>query len=288
MENKRDKFGFIELEKLEYDTLECLNSYTGAFSFNYDNRKYFFKKCETISQIYNELIAEEIAIQFGIPCAHYDLASKDGFIGTISENILEENDRYIGIEQILKQIYKKDNVFEYNNLKDIWIALCLIYNKETVLTLMNELVNIFIYDILIGNIDRHIGSYGIVENEYGIHFSKVFDNERMLSYGSINYGIYSLGIDRNDYHPTINGYHCNEDNFIKKFVDYCESSNRIEEKLKIISEDNIEQILQTVEKRINAPIQSVIRKKIKSEFIVNLNMIKKSIQSKAPKAKKYS
>lgn len=80
-----------------------------------------------------------------------------------------------------------------------------------------------------------------MENEYGIHFAKVFDNEKMLSYVSINSSIYSVGIDRTDHHTTVNVYSYN---LLGKFLDYSESIYRdfITEKLKLIDEDNIEEI----------------------------------------------
>lgn len=286
METFRDEFGFIEIEKLRCEGLKYLNTYTGHLTFFYDNKKYFFKKCKSIEEEYNELIAEEIALQLGIPCAHYDLASYNDFIGTISENFIESEDKYTTMEQILKQAFGEKGIEKYNNLEDIWIALSHIYkNSETVRVLMSELINIFIFDILIGNIDRHIENTGIVENEYGIHFAKVFDNEKMLSDGSINSGIYSIGIDRSDYHPTIDGYNYN---LLGKFLDYSSNVYKeyIDKKLEIISEDNIEEILNRVEERTNAKIQPNIREGIKTKFKMNFCMIEQTLSDRKLKIKK--
>lgn len=282
MENNRDSLGYILLEKLKIEKAEYLKGLSGNFSFFYNNKKYFFKKCKNIHEVYNELIAEEIANEFGIPCAHYDLASYYGFIGTVSENFINRKDNYITIEEILKKVFKKENVSKYNNLEDIEISLIYLYKDQLIVNqLMNELINIFIFDILIANLDRHVSNNGIIENENGIHFGKVFDNEKMLSDASINMGIYSLGISRNDYHPFILDYN-EDDNFIKKFLYQSskEYKKLLEDKLEIISDENIEKILVKVEQKINSPIQPNIREKIKLKFSQNLSMIEQILNQR--------
>lgn len=284
MEKARDELGFIEIEKLKCEAMQYINKYTGHFSFYYKDKKYFFKKSKIIDEVYNELIAEEIAKQFGIPCTHYDLASNYNFIGVISESFLSPSDKYITMEQILKGAFKEGQLERYNNLEDIWVALSQLYGNEQIKILMEELINIFIFDILIGNIDRHIENFGIVENEYGIHFAKVFDNEKMLSYYSINRGIYSVGINREDHHTTVNGYSYN---LLSKFICYSDSIYRdiIVEKLKIIDEDNIEEILKKVEKRIKTKIQPNVRDRIKVRFKMNYLMIEQVINDRKVKIK---
>ena len=141
-------------------------------------------------------------------------------------------------------------------------------------------MNLFIFDILIGNPDRHIENYGICENEDTIHLSKIIDNENMLSPISIVSAGYSISIDESD-------YFCSEDNLnynyntISKFLYYSsrEYLNVLEKRLDLISENEIENILQSIEERLNAPIIPNIRNNIKNRFEKNYSMIFNTITS---------
>lgn len=269
MEVMRDEFGFIDITELKPLTREF-----DHFWIEYNDKKYYFKKTK-ISENYNELIAEELAKDFKIPCAHYDLAIYNDSTGVISENILNEFDKYISIENILKEYFKDLEVVDKrNNLEDIWNAIDYKYN-DPVLTkrLMDQLVNIFMFDSLIGNIDRHVDNYGIIENDLGVNFAPLFDNEKMLS-SSIYDGGYSLGIDKDDYFFNEIDFEPDR-NFLKKFF-FVSSSEYIDyykSKLHIISEENIDKVLKRVEIRTNSEITETLKKQIKDKFNKNRNMI---------------
>lgn len=269
MEKVRDNLGFIEIDKLDI-TIENLNKNIKVFFYN--GKKYYFKKCKKIDEVYNELIAEEIAKDYGINHVHYDLASYNGFIGVISEDFIKDNN-YTSINDILTKFYKTD-IEKHNNLEDIWCVLDYLYkNKCIVSKLMNELVNIFIYDIITGNIDRHVENYGIIEGGK-ICFNPIFDNEKILSDDSIIHGIYSIGIDESDYHKYAFEYG-NNDNFIDKFLNLSDELYAIllKEKISIINDENIDIILNKVENRIKSKIPQSIINKIRLKFKQNKEMI---------------
>lgn len=276
----RDEFGFIDIDKLEKENVIHLKP-NRLISFFYNNKSYFYKKTKRVGDCYNELIAEEIAKELGLPVAHYDLATYDNEIGVLTERFYQQGDRLIYIEDILKACYKEEKEIELqNNLEDIWYALDRRYkDKMLVAKLISQLVSIFIFDILIANIDRHSANLIIVENKEGINFSKVFDNENMLNTISIHDGGYALGVDRDDYFRS----ECElKENFLSKFLSISSSfyKDLLKEKLEIISEENIEKILQKVEKRINTDINSYIRENIKKCFITNYETINKTLNPK--------
>ena len=209
------------------------------------------------------MIAEEIAKEYGLKCANYDLASYDGMIGTISENFLLDNDKFyylseiIGnnnnIENILKKLYDR-----YNNM-------------EVISALKNELIDIFIFDILIANHDRHTDNLGIIESSGDIHFCPVFDNDLMLDYRSIYGGDYSLTINQNS----------NEDDLIKVISENSENIyfDKLSQSLQIITSKNITQILNKVENKICATINPHIKRIVFNSFIDNYKKIDQNLKS---------
>ena len=125
------------------------------FSFNYAEKTYFYKYGKYNSP-YNELVAEELAKDFGINCITYDLAVLNGLKGVISVNYKKENANYISGADLLYKCYgnTNKNLEVYNNLMGLWNALEYYYNEypnkdEIVFSLMKKIVDMFIFDIII-------------------------------------------------------------------------------------------------------------------------------------------
>ena len=213
------------------------------------------------------------AKDYGLKCADYDLAKFHDEKGVISEDFLKDDETYTSMKSILinyYQIYKTKR----NNLTDIISALEYKYrDPKLVGKLMNQIVDIFIFDILLANLDRHAENYGIIENGKDIKVSPVFDNTYMLADLTLMYGGYSLGVDEDDdffsddYEP--------DNKYLMKFLRYSSSEyvDLFKSKMWIISEENIEKILNRVEDKIHAKIDETIRNKIKVNFRINLDNI---------------
>ena len=185
---ERDSLGFLNLEGIK-DILYT-RKYSN-YSFIHNGTKYFFKRTHSIDTIYNELIAEEIAKEFGIPCIHYDLASYNGSIGVICEDFIKDGKYYV-----LSDLLYSDS---YNNLEQIGHMLKERYYSDFIVNeLMQEIINIYMFDVVIGNSDRHTDNLGILENEQGIHFGPVFDNDLMLFDNAVYGDYFSIGIKHND------------------------------------------------------------------------------------------
>ena len=265
LEELRDTNGFIDISNLKLNKLE---NHRNIYNLDFNNKKYFFKTIFNISSIYNELIAEEIAKDYEIPSAHYDLAVLDGNIGVISENFLKDNETYTDMSSILKTIYNDpEDKTNHNNLTDIWNALSLIFKDEKIISdLMEQIVNIFIFDILIANSDRHDENYGIITGTK-TKMSPVYDNNFMLSGISLYDGDYSIKVESN-----MN----EEDNILNTFlsISSLEYTELLESKLWIIEEDNIDKIIKIVEERTNRKIEERFKKNIKRDFSRQLRNIK--------------
>lgn len=126
-----------------------------AISFKYNEIEYFYKYDYPREPFrvspYNELVACEIADDLFIPHVNYNLASICGFKGLIS----------------------KCNIY-LNNLEDIWITLEEYYDRNldyqnVVSKVMQKIVNMFIFDILIGQVDRDATNWWFIEYPNG-HF----------------------------------------------------------------------------------------------------------------------
>ncbi len=180
--NKNPNFKIIpwknnELMKKEYGHSNI------KYIFYYEGDLYFYKALK-LDQCYYELLAEELAKDFNLPTAHYDLAySKTYKSGVLTKNFKQPNYTYYKGYAILEDylrncIHKKDencSIYEleeemesFNSLEGIWAVFEYRYrnrlNKvEIVNKLTNQLVDIFIFDLLIGQTDRHEENWGIME-----------------------------------------------------------------------------------------------------------------------------
>lgn len=273
----RDNLGFITLENLQLENISNIKG-SKKISFIYDNKKYYYKSNKSVKNVYYELIAEELSKDYGINNAHYDLATYMDDIGVISENFIEEGVNYFTIEELLKDYCLED--YNSNNLK--YIELCLKFkyqDREIVSKLMEQLINIFIFDVLIGNSDRHSQNLMIIENGNDISFSKLYDNENMLSYLSILEGYYSLGVTKEDFETE-------ESNTLRHFLDKYKCIDLFIEKKKIISEENIIKVIARVEERIGTQIPDIIKNGIIIDFKDNNRMIDKVLSEKNKEYKK--
>ena len=275
LEKLKDIDGFIDISDLKSNKMSVFRN---VYTLDFNNKKYYFKTIYSIDTIYNELIAEEIAKDYNIPHIHYELAVLDGNIGVISENFVKDNEEYINMDNLLKKVYSnsKDKT-NHNNLTDIWDALDITFkNNELVENLMNQIVNIFLFDILIANNDRHDENYGIIVGN-NIKISPVFDNNCMLSDISLYEGEYSITIDQDSNE---------ENNIIQEFlsVSSLEYTELLKSKLWIIEENNINKVLERVEKRINRKIEERYKTSIKRKFSLQLKNIKKELNTHIKKS----
>ena len=234
-----------------------------------NNEIYFFKVL-TVGNPYSELLAEELLKDLGLPHAEYDLAIYGKNKGVITKNFRKKSKKYITGEVILKDYLRSLGMdteeialSDFNNLETIWNALEYRYrnnpNKVMIVErLMNQLVNLFIFDIMIENFDRYYKNYQIEEGEDDINLAPIFDNETIGS----NYRKVSLRVnnDRN----SDNSYD-ELSNFIS--MSKFETRDLLKEKMEIISGENIDQALYKIERKTGYPIPDGIAVEYIKEFM---------------------
>lgn len=172
-----------------------------------------------------ELLSKEIADILEIPCAEYTLCKLDNKLGILSKKFTKKNESIILGAQIIQEaldkypylkakylLDDKDFLTSYNipedilamerkykvrylhnnlnNLEQLW-SLIPIYlelnhlDKKYTTKIMEYLVNMFMFDVLTMQADRHIGNWGIIINQdtNEISTSYLFDNSASFGIG---------------------------------------------------------------------------------------------------------
>lgn len=263
----RDRIGAIKLDDLiNNGKVSILNVDDNAhYKINYNNDIYYMKKISNNNQLYNELIAEEIAHDFNIKCAYNDLCIYGNNYYLLSKQIYNDNEIYIPMKKLIDE--------HDNNLTYIWNLLEDEYqDRNLVSKLMEQIVNIFLFDVLIANYDRHVGNYGLIIKDSNISLAPLFDNENMLSIYSMIDGDFCIGMEDRDYY---------ESDLFSKFIKLSSDSylNDFESKLWIIEQKNIEKVIDRVENKLGCKLDEKLKKKIMSDFSDNLFSIRSIISN---------
>ena len=174
------------------------------------------------------------------------------------------------MDSFLKNNINDDEIDKYNNLDDLFSLLKTEMLKE-------QLLDIFIFDILIANNDRHTLNYGLLDDGNNKVFAPLFDNELMLNYISIYDCIYGIGVTREDYDFYLDSYSTN-DNIIDKAIEKYDIKDKIIDKLHLIDKKNFKDTLDLVEDRIGKKIELSIREKLEYKMNCNNNTLQKRLK----------
>jgi len=249
---------------------------SGIFKINYNNVIYYFKYNKEVLP-YNELVANELVSDFGLPTVEYDLAILGKEKGVISRSFERDNFSYISGQKLLSSIDIKDGFYDpySNDLESIWYALEYRYrnhsNKtEIVEKLMYRIVSLFIFDILLHQYDRHSHNWQIEEGPDYIDIAPIYDNEYKFS-RKIN--VVHLTIDDNG-----NNLNENLESFMK--VSGSEFVDLVKEKMWIISDGNLEKVFERIGDKTGYPMPEDIKKYYLKEFGLHRNELEKIIYKK--------
>lgn len=151
---------------------KLLFSRINGFKVSIDGRTYFGK----IAQVYNgddglELVAEDLAYIVGINSAHYEALVMDGQLIYLSED-LNSYGNFISFKDI--------GINKSHSLFDIKKALEFLY-PENIDGLMDEVVKVYLFDLLLMQYDRHKANWGIKFFNGVPESISILDNEKMFS-----------------------------------------------------------------------------------------------------------
>ena len=269
---------YFNIDKLDTEILYKDERKTGII-FRYNKKNYFFKTNLLSTDRYNELIAEKIARKLGINNVKYYLGEYGKYKGVVSEMFDVRN--YYSMDYFLNDIYK-DNCIERNNLEDIWNALALKFDFDTTKKIMDDIVNIFIFDVLIANSDRHPGNLGLIIKNGRAEVAPLFDNDSMLRIHAMENGSYFLGVEEGDFKYYIGEER--KENILEKFIRISGSEylNRLRDMLPVISEISINEIIKELESE-GIIIENYIKNIIKENFKKNYEIIEEKINNKSVK-----
>ena len=279
----RRKEGFIDIDKMLVDsgnllleTIYISNDYS-LLKLDYENETYYYKY-EKYLLPYNELIAYELACGFGFTAVDYDLAIIGNKKGVISKNFRKKGATYISGEELLRSCGYNDD--DNNNLEDLWDALEIRYSnypnkKEIVEKLMGKLVDLFEFDVITCQDDRHSANWEI--EEYGDSVDIiVYDNFRMLSKNGRS-SFVSLSVDRenNGLRSTIG-----KNLMLFKKISASNYTDVIRDKMKIIDEDNLKAIFKRIEDKIGYSMSEEVKKYYLIEFSKHRKQLNKVLDYK--------
>lgn len=248
-----------DIIKIEYGPKEEI-----ILNFLHNGENYFYKYNWKIIP-YSELVACELAKDFGLSCCEYDLAILDGRKGVISKNFKKENTTYTRAENILTEFWHDDRfIEEHNNLEDIWDALEYRYQnhpnkREVIENLMNKIVSISIFDIIVCNYDRHTSNWGIMENNEIIDIAPLYDNERILSTSGKDSFISLTMEDVFRGHLLSNLRMFNKVS-TENYIDFIKS------KMWIISEENLKSVFTRIEEKTSYPMKDSAKEYYLKEY----------------------
>ncbi len=145
-------------------------------------------KIETITELLNNLLGQRL----GFPMAHAGLLYADGELRFASHNFLEENESLIHGSVLFQGAFNDDladvgkNNWDEQRTFDIELIHAVLHEKcgdTAVEELFAHLVEMLVFDALIGSMDRHMQNWGViasVSEPRTYRFAPIFDSARAL------------------------------------------------------------------------------------------------------------
>lgn len=268
---RKNEFGCIVLDDYKQEE-KYVSGRKKKIWFEIDGEKYLFKSGASNYEIYAELISCELARQFSLETADYQLATYNNEYGVITKNFLKESDYIISLETIMKTIRDiaiQNNInsssTNRNSVESILLALDIYGVGTDIPRVYDQLCKIWIFDGIVMESDRHENNLSLIRSVDGYRMSPIYDCSTMarmnnnilelvqiLSRGTtvsdltknIQYSLAYRDMDFGDNNKL--------QDFLGSFEEYCndhpESAEAIMEN---INNMNVNKAIEDVENRIN-------------------------------------
>ena len=252
---ERDNLGYLKLDGMK---IENVDDYSPSM-VTINGERYYYK--DSTIGAFKELIIDELAKDFDIECANYDLASFSYRCGLISKDLNSGNQEFIPMYEELSKFYHTTDyrtIKYYNNIDEISIMLESKFDNETYQKLMDQLDSIYIFDILTGNSDRNSTNYGLLYRNGSVDLV-ILDNEFGMDTDVLYSEKYQLKRSRN------------RDSILDV------SCEKIKRGLELISDEHIEDVFDRVEEKIHTTINEGIKSKTRTFFRTSRFVISKKL-----------
>ncbi len=252
---KKDNNGYVLLKKMNR-----LGIVPRKFIYN---NECIFCKLSTDACLFNEMIVEMLAKDYKINVAETFVGIYKTCTYILSKSVYNP---YLEDMFTLKELTNNSYHF-FNDFESIEILLMEKFPHDYQI-LMEELKEIFLFDVLIGNSDRNYKNLAVVVNKISkeVHFAPLYDNEFMLDKVTITIGRYGLGINKDSFQSNTNFL----ESFLlenEKYIDYLLS------KLWIIEKVNILKIFERVESEKKIELSKFDKEEYLRLFEINRKMI---------------
>lgn len=266
--------------------------------FKFDDGRVLFKEYDNELEAYGEVLYSKVAEKYGVNCAKYDFATYKGVDGTISYDVAYGGNK-IAIDGLtffarynpdhLPDIIRNrtnnvEVISMFNKKYNNYTEISKLFEKrypDDINRLQEELVNMFILDVLFDHVDKNLWNLMIVSDEYGnnpclysidsSHIACLYRgreyirnavNSLLTSDGTLTIedylrgGVYGYDVDVKDrnYNPA------------KDLIDFyynCDDSQR-ERIAKFVKELNIDDIIEEMNK--NSRVDPIVNTWISAVF----------------------
>lgn len=157
--------------ELSRDQKEAITRFKSGIIIS-NNQKYYYKPSpKHLDGL--ELVVEDLASLVDIKCAHYERIVVDNTPYVVSTDIAGDK-TFKTAAQLLSNYFKDNNVT--GSLYVIWHFLEEKYPQD-IKYIMNELLKIYIFDIIILGSDRSFGNWGLLFDSGRVTDVYILDNE---------------------------------------------------------------------------------------------------------------
>lgn len=284
-----------------------------VINFVYEGESYFFNFDSHVENFFAPLVYEEVCKDLNIAAVSYDIAKIGNIEGYISKDFRKSNAKYISGFEILKEsnIHKSsgdDDVLipslvssygdgedlgyvlrRYNTLEGIWAALEIRYKDRSdmpiiIKKLMDKLVDMFIVDLYLGNLDRNNTNWQVVEYENGeVDLVPIYDCVRTLMVHPYVTTLQMPLENRSGYFDESNL----ETNVIK-FLSHSdkEDASKYLNNIWVMASDNAHRIIDRIERKIGHFIDPNERNNLLMALEINYNCAVEFIKDYEEKIKR--
>mgnify|MGYP003309911568 CR=1 FL=1 len=150
-----------------------------------DGKRYIYKFQSVNNEIWSELIAEQLGKQVGIEMAHYQLATRNGTIGLLTDHFISPQEYIISSDKLrenAQSIFDENNiplVLSDNTVYNIVDAAAIYDDRVDVNQLKNELLMRWCFYGLIMEGDKNETNIAFIKGQSALRLSPDFDNASM-------------------------------------------------------------------------------------------------------------